>query len=112
MTTDLHASRRRAVLAVAGLLAAAEPGRAADPWYLRVGGRFAGPVARVVRSAGRTCTLELGAATAAGMSGMIDTALAGAGTIEDLTLFRGGERGILGLELAGARVTSLALPRR
>jgi hypothetical protein len=116
MTTD-HASRRRAVLAVAGLLAAAEPARAADlalgPWYLRVGGRFAGPVARVVSSDHplRTCTLELGAATAAGMSGMIDSALAGAGTSEDITLFRGGTRGILGLELSGARVTSLSLPK-
>jgi hypothetical protein len=116
MTTD-HASRRRAVLAVAGLLAAAEPARAADlalgPWYLRVGGRFAGPVARVVTRDHplRTCTLELGAATAAGMSGMIDSALAGAPTSEDITLFRGGTRGILGLELTGARVTSLSLPK-
>ncbi len=118
MTTDrLHASRRRAVLAVAGLLATSEPARAADlalgPWYLRVGRRFAGPVARVASSHHPlgTCTLELGAATAAGMSGMIDSALAGAGTSEDITLFRGGTRGILGLELSGARVTSLAVPK-
>jgi hypothetical protein len=118
MTTDrLHASRRRAVLAVAGLLAAADPARAGDlalgPWYLRVGGRFAGPVARVVSSDHpvRTYTLELGAATAAGMSGMIDSALAGDGTREAITLFRGGTRGILGLELSGARVTSLTVPK-
>ena len=118
MNDSLHASRRRAVLAVAGLLAAAEPERGASdlalgPWYLRVGGRFAGPVARVVSSDHPlgTCTLELGAATAAGMSGMIDSALAGAPAREDLTLFRGGTRGILGLELSGARVTALALPR-
>ena len=118
MTTDrLHASRRRAVLAVAGLLAAAEPARAADlalgPWYLRVGGRFAGPVARVVSSDHPlgSCTLELGAGTAAGMSGMIDSALAGEGTSEDITLFRGGTRGILGLELSRARVTSLTVPK-
>jgi hypothetical protein len=118
MTTDrLHASRRRAVLAVAGLLAAAEPARAADlalgPWYLRVGGRFAGPVARVVsrdHPLGE-CTLELGAATAAAMSGMIDSALAGAGASEDITLFRGGTRGILGLELSGARVTAVTVPQ-
>jgi hypothetical protein len=118
MTADrLHASRRRAVLAVAGLLAAAEPARAADlalgPWYLRVGRRFAGPVARIVSSDHPlgSCTLELGAATAAGMSGMIDSALAGAATSEDITLFRGGTRGILGLELSGARVTSLTVPK-
>jgi hypothetical protein len=112
-----NASRRRAVLAVAGLLTAAEPARAADlalgPWYLRVGRRFAGPVARVISAdhAVTSCTLELGAATAAGMSGMIDSALAGAAASEDITLFRGGTRGILGLELSGARVTSLTLPK-
>jgi hypothetical protein len=112
-----NAFRRRAVLAVAGLLAAADPARAGDlalgPWYLRVGGRFAGPVARVVSTDHplASCTLELGAATAAGMSGMIDSALAGAGASEDITLFRGGTRGILGLELSGARVTSLTLPK-
>jgi hypothetical protein len=118
MTTDRLHARRRAVLAVAGLLGS--PATDAHPglgrWYLRVGGRFAGPVVRVVSrhplGLSATCTLELGAATAAAMTAMIDAGLSGAGTREDLTLFRGGSMGIVGFELSGARVTSLTVPRR
>jgi hypothetical protein len=114
MTSDRLQARRRAVLAVAGLLGS--PTAVADPWYLRIGGRFAGPVARVVtpQPLGRseTCTLEVGASTAAAMLAMIEDGLSGAGGREDLTLFHARSAGIVGFELSGARVTSLTLPRR
>jgi hypothetical protein len=114
MTTDRLQARRRAVLAVAGLLGS--PTAVADPWYLRVGGRFAGPVARVVSAhplgLSGSCTLELGASTATALLGLIEGGLSGAGTREDITLFRGRGAGIVGFELSGARVTSRALPRR
>jgi hypothetical protein len=119
MTTDrLHAARRRAVLAVAGLVGSPTTGSdlGLGPWYLRVGGRFAGPVARVVSrhplGLSTSCTLELGAPTAAAMTDLIDGGLSGAGSRADLTLFRGRSTGIVGLELSGARVTALTLPRR
>ena len=112
MTTDRLHARRRAVLAVAGLLSSS--GTATDltlgSWYLRVGGRFAGPVERVVSphplGSSGSCTLELGASTTAAMLAMID------GAREDITLFRGRSTGLVGFELSGARVTSLTLPRR
>jgi hypothetical protein len=107
MTTDRLHARRRAVLAVAGLLGS---DLAPGPWYLRVGGRFAGPVARVVSrhplGQSETCTLEVGASTTAAMSALID------GACEDLTLFRGRSTGIVGFELSGARLSSITLPRR